>query len=90
MTVGGWAHVADVLLFPVREFDGDAVPGMGVAGHFLHVLAEMDLLLTGLAEADAAIVGRIKIFPKLRALESELYRAVGDGSGGHGVAKDEG
>jgi hypothetical protein len=51
------------MLIPVGQSDGDAIPGVGVPDHLLHVLAEMDVLLTSLAEPYASIAGRIKILP---------------------------
>ena len=53
-----------------------------MSGHILHVAAEVDLFLTGRAETDVAVVGRLEVFPELRTLEPEGDGTVGDG--GHG------
>ena len=73
------SDLTDVVLSPCRGADGYAVPGLGVSGHILHVAAEIDLFLTGLAEADVALVGRFEIFPELGTLEPEGDGTVGDG-----------
>ena len=50
--------------------------------HILHVTAEIDVLLTGVAEAYGWLIGLLEVLPELRALETKLNWAVGDG--GHG------
>ena len=50
-----------------------------MSGHILHVAAEVDLFLTGRAEADVAVVGRFEVFPELGTLEPEGDGTVGDG-----------
>ena len=75
------------MLSPCRGADGNAVPGLGVSGHILQVAAEIDLFLTGRAEADVALVGRFEIFPELGTLEPEGDGTVGDGGHGNWVAE---
>ena len=74
------------MLSPCRGADGNAVPGLGVAGHILHVAAEIDLFLTGRTEADVAVGGLFQVIPELGTLEPEGYGTVGDG--GHGRMGD--
>ena len=50
--------------------------------NLVHGSAEVDFLLTGLAEADGWLIGLPEVLPELRAFETKLNRAVGDG--GHG------
>jgi len=67
------------VLSPCRGADGNAVPGLGVSRHILHIAAEVDLFLTGRAEADVALVGLLQVIPELGTLEPEWDGTVGDG-----------
>ena len=79
-------YLTDVVFRTIWSANGNAIAGLGMAGDLVHVMAEVYVLLTCLAETDGAVIRFREVFPKLGALKTELDGAIGDG-GAHGEEK---